>query len=279
MFLPKTVLSKICLVQRTHGARSVPYDIKRWMFCAAKQTEAIVKKNFHEKLLRVKVIGRVDIKKISRIFGGWGKEEGSKEVDVYKKKIAALELVEAKAKHYRREEEIGRARTWEWQSRIARTRDSFKKLLDVKKEYIEETWRRRKLKQKRSLEWMINGKGGVKINDIGGRRKRDKVEEMWCPSDEVLIEKIGQVEDKPIVYGGVELNSREETVLCLPPKYAVTEHLNLKELKLEIKRASMKGRWNQRSREENDEEDMGEEEKREKDKKEVLETSQNDQIN
>ena len=44
-------------------------------------------------------------------------------------------------------------------------------------------------------------------------------------------------------------------MLNLPPKFAVIEHLDIKELKLELKRAATKGRWEQRSREEKEDED------------------------
>ena len=159
------------------------------------------------------------------------------------------------------------------------TKEVFSRLMYVKKEFIEELWRRESLEMRKSLNWMLseNGGGGVKISTIA---QKDGPPVQYCPSDNYLIQKYPKVSQEPVVYGDVEINQEEKEVLSLPPKFAVMEHLNLNDLKLELKRGATKGRWHQRSEEEkakqieNDGgEVMDEEAAAVSDKKEIVQTS------
>ena len=70
MFLPKSLLDKILLIQSSvSGTEGVAlYDIKKWLDSAAKHTKSVLKKDFHTKLERAKVVGRKDLKKIERTY-------------------------------------------------------------------------------------------------------------------------------------------------------------------------------------------------------------------
>ena len=84
---------------------------------------------------------------------------------------------------------------------------------------------------------LSESRGGVKISTIA---QKDRPPEQYCPSDQYLLQKYPKVSHDPVVYGGVEISQEEKNVLSLPPKFAVMEHLNLNELKLELKRGAFK---------------------------------------
>ena len=129
------------------------------------------------------------------------------------------------------------------------SQEQFRCLLEVKREFIEELWRRQKRMSNRSLTWLLEGGGGVKLLLF---TQKPQTTSVYCPSDNYLKNKFGGVENEPIVYGGVEINDDERSLLTLPPKFAVIEHIDVHELTLELKRAGIKGRWHQRSKEESE---------------------------
>ena len=279
MFLPRSLLDKILLIQSSvSGTEGVAlYDIKKWLHSAAKHTKSVLKKDFHTNLERAKVVGRKDLKKIERTYSGWGVMNYEKRQCIQK---AAAEFARTKMVYYLKQERVWRSTVWEWQMRVSRrtTKGAFSRLMYVKQEFIEELWRRERVVMKRGLNWMLSekGGGGVKISTIA---QKEGPPIQYCPSDDYLIQKYPKVVHEPVVYGDVQINHEEKEVLSLPPKFAVMEHLNINDLKLELKRGAMKGRWHQRSEEEkakqieNDGEALDEEAEALNDKKEIVQTS------
>ena len=123
---------------------------------------------------------------------------------------------------------------------------------------------------------LSDGGGGIKISTIA---QKDRPPESMCPSDQYLLQKFPKETHDPLVYGGVKINKYEKGVLSLPPKFAVMEHISIKDLKLELKRGATKGRWHQRSAEEkahhidNEGEQLDEHATLENERKEVIQTN------
>ena len=78
MFLPKLTLDGILSIQDgTSDTMGVSLmDIKTWLHCSDEHTKAVVRRDFHSKLLRRKVIGTKDMRKIGKLYGGWGLTAG-----------------------------------------------------------------------------------------------------------------------------------------------------------------------------------------------------------
>ena len=95
MFLPKLILNKIGLIQSSvNGTEGVAlYDIKRWLTNAAEHTKAVLKKDLQMKLLKAKVISKLDLKKVEKTFSGWGVKNYEKRRYIQK---AALDLIKTK---------------------------------------------------------------------------------------------------------------------------------------------------------------------------------------
>ena len=117
MFLPKLTLDRILAIQdRTPDAVGASLlDIKYWLHCSNEHTRAVIRRDFHSRLLRNKVIGTKDMKKINKLYGGWGLTAGqSRGREVEREKNAsmvkiALEFLSERLQHYQREEEFWRA--------------------------------------------------------------------------------------------------------------------------------------------------------------------------
>ena len=91
-----------------------------------------------------------------------------------------------------------------------------------------------------------------KTQNVGDNRKNKNT--IYCPTDEEITNLIGnelKVKD-PEIYGKVQINNKEQKILKLPPSFAINEQVDITELELELRRAGIKGRWSQRSAE-NDE--------------------------
>ena len=265
MFVPKLIwkqISKISFKTSSSGARIASLnDIKTWVTSANSHTKMVLKSRINNKLMREETITKMDLKKLERLYNGWGKKDYEKATAI---KREARNLIAEKARYFNSKETELKNITWEWQCRVYKKTDliPFRSLMNIKKMFIEETWTREKRQMSRKLNWLKES-GGMKINELykgqfnktqrsgDNRKNRDKI---YCPTDEEITNLIGDklnVKD-PEIYGQVQVNSREIKILKLPPTFAVNEQLNIPELDLELKRAAIKGRWSKRSAE-NDE--------------------------
>ena len=56
-------------------------------------------------------------------------------------------------------------------------------------------------------------------------------------------------------YGDIDLTEEERNVIVLPPKFALYEPIDIKDLDLEIRKGGVKGRWHYRDKEQHTNED------------------------
>ena len=259
MFVPKLIWKKIIDISfktMSSGARSAPLsDIKTWINSARMHTLMVMKTRLNNKLVRERVISNVEQRKLERLYNGWGQMDYHKAVTLRRE---AYNLIVEKANYFKNKAEEWKNKCWEWQCRVYRKTDSvyFKRFMNIKKEFIESTWSREGKEVRRQVNW-LKGKGGVKINNLyrelktGNRKEKSKI---YSPTDEEIKNMFGlelKVQD-PEMYGDVQVNDNEMKVLKLPPSFAVNEHVDIPELELELSRAAIKGRWSQRSAEQND---------------------------
>ena len=159
----------------------------------------MVRRDFHSKLLRSKVIGTKDMKKLNKLYGGWGLTAGqARDQAMERDKNAsmmkiALNFLSERLQYYQKEKEYWRASAWEWRCRVDRKsrEEQFRSLLEVKREFIEELWRRQKRMSNRSLTWLLEGGDGVKLLLF---TQKPQTTSVYCPSDNYLINKFGRVE-------------------------------------------------------------------------------------
>ena len=89
-------------------------------------------------------------------------------------------------------------------------------------------------------------------------------------SDEELVQKFGEKKKAdPVIHNKVELSREEKKLLKLSPKFTVHEQVDLEELKLNLKKAGVKGRWTEWVREERE----GQADKEMEERREVMNTS------
>ena len=104
----------------------------------------------------------------------------------------------------------------------------------------------------RNLVVYLTKRGGISVKKNSRMSGENQVVPFQKKSDEFLSRKCGgQSESKDVIkYGGTILSSLEESVLSLPPKYAMYEDIDVDEMGLQLRKGGVKMRWSIREEEE-----------------------------
>ena len=246
MFIPQRSFNLIKGLLNNSNCRStVLPDIKLWLSVSRAHTEAVVEKDRVTRQLNKKILTGTEWRRVSNLFNGVGKDVMNK----YGEEVEQIchILLKVKADHLRKREETYNLERIKLQNRVKVQvdKDLFVKLFKVKKELVEETWRMTKINGWRKIE-VLEKEKGIKIVE----RTRAKKNVVVTPTDQELKVRFGEVDtNDPIVYGEVELTENEKKVLRLPPKFSLTEEIDIKDLDLELRKSAVKGRWHHMNKE------------------------------
>ena len=185
--------------------------------------------NYEERLIRRKAYRRVDRRKVTKLFRGWGDGDIRKYDDVIDEMTKTV--ARKRCEYWRRRKEELKddvSKSYEVVKRSLGGRSEPLKQLDqLRNDMLQHEWERNNKKMNDRLSWLKNE---GRRRDMYVNKRRKKPSDGNVKTDEFLIEKFGPVEvDNPVIYGDVNVNVDESEALCLPPKYAMYEKLDLKD--------------------------------------------------
>ena len=203
-----------------------------------------------EKLFKRNVVRKSDWKKIGNLFFGWGCSGDGDDLYLEEKRRIAVILSECKLKYLRGKVESLKHEVDSSSEKVERVFQKgpnflFSEVKHIKFCVVRDQWQDEKFKMEKKLEWVVK-RGGVRLKCSYFQDDCDD------KSDRYLVQKYGVADSLPIVYGGVDVNENEAGALLLPPKFALHEMVDYKDVELEARKAGVIMRWHLRSKEENE---------------------------
>ena len=140
-----------------------------------------------------------------------------------------------------------------------------KEFMEVVDKELNHVWNEAKEKNEEKVNWNI--KKHKVVDDIDeGTFKGILVGDIDLENleEEIIVAEKNEFKDKAVVYAGIEINEKENDILCLPPDHTVFPKVDIEEFDTEMEKCIIKCTWEANKEQRRSEEKKAKEEASEK---------------